>query len=100
MSCPPDFTQILLNSQFDDNDDPGITRKDRDLNRFRCELNAYRNLHLLGVCEQGVVPYYHGYIDRLDPARFQLHLNHFINDSYGPTAICSNTYRILKSLTV
>ncbi|KAB8273199.1 hypothetical protein BDV30DRAFT_211032 [Aspergillus minisclerotigenes] len=72
---------------FHDNGDPGFTRKGRDLNRFRCELNAYRNLHSFGVCEQGHVPYYHGYIDRLDPARFQPHINHFMNDSHAPNAI-------------
>lgn len=87
VSCPQDFTRILLNSQFHDNGEPGFTKKGRDLNRFRCELNAYRNLHLFGACEQGVVPYYYGYIDRLDPARFQPHLNHFMNDIHGPKAI-------------
>ena len=87
MSCPPDFTQTLLNSQFHDNDDPGITRKDRDLNRFRCELNAYRNLSSFGVCERKLVPYYYGYIDRLDPANFQPHLDRFTNDIHHPRAI-------------
>lgn len=87
VSYPQNFTRIQLNSQFHDNGDPGFTRKGRDLNRFRCELNAYRNLHLFGVCQQGVVPYYYGYSDRLDPARFQPHLNHFMNDIHGPKAI-------------
>ncbi|KAE8421913.1 hypothetical protein BDV36DRAFT_280243 [Aspergillus pseudocaelatus] len=49
---------------FHDNGDPGFTEKGRNLNRFRCELNAYRNLQL-----------------------FQPHLSHFMNDSHGPTAI-------------
>ena len=39
------------------------------------------------MCERGVVPYYHGFFDRLDPARFQPHLNHFANDNYSPRAI-------------
>ncbi|KAJ6186997.1 hypothetical protein N7519_001905, partial [Penicillium mononematosum] len=32
---------------FHDNGDPGYTQKGRDLNRFRCELNAYKKLSLL-----------------------------------------------------
>ncbi|PIG83217.1 hypothetical protein AARAC_010773 [Aspergillus arachidicola] len=64
---------------------------------FEVELRGHRYamkvfhdngiLHSFGVCEQGHVPYYHGYIDRLDPARFQPHLNHFMNDSHAPNAI-------------
>ncbi|PLB43416.1 hypothetical protein P170DRAFT_451430 [Aspergillus steynii IBT 23096] len=72
---------------FHDNGDPGFTEKGCDLNRFRCELRAYRNLRLFGVCDRGSVPYYHGYFDRLDPARFQPHLNHFVDDVNNPSAI-------------
>ncbi|KAH2200672.1 hypothetical protein KXW59_003354 [Aspergillus fumigatus] len=72
---------------FHDNGDPGFTEKGRDLNRFRCELNAYRNLHSFGVCERGFVPYYYGYIDRLDPTKFCPHLTHFANDLYNPRGI-------------
>lgn len=57
------------------------------MNRFRCELNAYRNLHSFGVCERGFVPYYYGYIDRLDPTKFCPHLTHFVNDLHNPRAI-------------
>ncbi|KAK9547706.1 hypothetical protein V6Z79_008532 [Aspergillus fumigatus] len=64
-----------------------LQEKGRDLNRFRCELNAYRNLHSFGVCERGFVPYYYGYIDRLDPTKFCLHLTHFANDLYNPRGI-------------
>ncbi|OJD12167.1 hypothetical protein ACJ73_09400 [Blastomyces percursus] len=70
---------------FHDNGDPGFTNKGRDLNRFRCELNAYRNLHAFGVCERGFVPRYHGYIDRLEIRAPQL--NAFANDRYRPRAI-------------
>ncbi|THC92319.1 hypothetical protein EYZ11_008213 [Aspergillus tanneri] len=69
---------------FHNNGDPGFTKKGRDLNRFRCELNAYRNLYSFGVCERGLVPYYYGYIDRLDPAKYQPHLNHFAGDTHFP----------------
>ncbi|PYI10982.1 hypothetical protein BO78DRAFT_457943, partial [Aspergillus sclerotiicarbonarius CBS 121057] len=56
---------------FHDNGDPGFTEKGRDLNRFRCELRAYRNLRLFGVC---------------DPC-FEPHLNHFLDDIHNPSAI-------------
>ncbi|PGH02790.1 hypothetical protein GX51_04401 [Blastomyces parvus] len=70
---------------FHDNGDPGFTEKGRDLNRFRCELNAYRNLQAFGVCERGFVPRYHGYIDRFETQAPQL--NAFTNDRYRPQAI-------------
>jgi serine/threonine protein kinase len=57
------------------------------LNRFRCELNGYRNLHSFGVCERGFVPYYYGYIDRLDPTKFRPRLTHFANDLHDPRGI-------------
>jgi serine/threonine protein kinase len=59
----------------------------RGLNRFRSELNAYRNLQYFGLCERGVVPRYYGYVNRLDPANFRPHLNHFADDMYSPSAI-------------
>lgn len=34
-----------------------------------------------------MVPYYYGYIDRLDPAMFQPHLRHFKDDIHSPRAI-------------
>jgi hypothetical protein len=77
----------VLTLKFHDNGDPGFTKKGRDLNRFRCELNAYRNLSLFGVCERKLVPYYYGYIDRLDPASFRPHLDNFTNDVHHPRAI-------------
>jgi hypothetical protein len=76
-----------LTCQFHDNGDPGYTRKGRDLNRFRCELNAYYNLHKLGVCDHGFVPAFHGYIDRVDPFAFHPPLKHFANDDSHPRAI-------------
>ncbi|KAL1966270.1 hypothetical protein VTN77DRAFT_4623 [Rasamsonia byssochlamydoides] len=72
---------------FHDNGDPGFSKKGRVLNRFRCELQAYRNLRLFGVCERGFVPRYYGYIDRLDPTKLQPHLDHFRNDQHNPRAI-------------
>ena len=55
---------MALTCQFHDNGDPGYTRKGRDLNRFRCELNAYHNLREFGVCDRGFVPAFYGHIDR------------------------------------
>jgi hypothetical protein len=64
------------------------TRKEsRDLNRYRCELNAYRNLYRFGVCDRGFVPFFHGCIDRPDPSAFDPELERFINDRYFPRAI-------------
>ncbi|PWY76046.1 hypothetical protein BO94DRAFT_605254 [Aspergillus sclerotioniger CBS 115572] len=72
---------------FHDNGDPGFTEKGRDLNRFRCELRAYRNLRRFGVCDRGSVPYYHGYFDQLDPAQLAPHLNHYMEDINNPSVI-------------
>lgn len=63
------------------NGEEGYTPKGRDLNRFRIEGNAFSHLLAYGVCDNGYVPYYYGYIDRLDPAICcPPHLNHFAND--------------------
>lgn len=77
---------------YHDNGDPGYTEKGRDLNRFRCELNAYQNLMRSGVCERGFVPKFYGYIDRMDPADFYPAdfypaFRHFVQDRFKPKAI-------------
>ncbi|KAK9236648.1 hypothetical protein V1525DRAFT_406436 [Lipomyces kononenkoae] len=72
---------------FHDNGDLGYTKKGRDLNRFRSELNAYSNLRGFGVCERGFVPYFYGYIDRVDPTEFEPALHHFMDDKFEPRAI-------------
>lgn len=78
---------MTLIYQFHDNGDPGYSRRGRDLNRFRCELNAYRNLLKFGVCDSGFVPFFHGFIDRLNPSDFNQRLNHFRKDKFLPRAI-------------
>ncbi|PYH96882.1 hypothetical protein BO71DRAFT_348221 [Aspergillus ellipticus CBS 707.79] len=72
---------------YHDNGDPGYSKRGRDLNRFRCELNAYRNLLKFGVCGSGFVPFFHGFINRLDPSDFGQQLNHFRKDKFFPRAI-------------
>ncbi|KAE8150943.1 hypothetical protein BDV25DRAFT_171838 [Aspergillus avenaceus] len=57
---------------YHDNGDPGYAPDGRDLNRLRCELNAYRNLQIGGVCQKGVVPRY---------------IDHFANDINKPGGI-------------
>ena len=69
---------------FHDNGDPGYAENGRDLNRFRCEFNAYEKLVTSGVCESRVVPKFHGYIDRVDPALFYPTLKHFAHDKFQP----------------
>ncbi|KAF9251797.1 hypothetical protein DTO006G1_2597 [Penicillium roqueforti] len=71
----------------DENGDPGFADNGRDLNRFRCEYNAYTNLLNFDVCESGLVPRCYGYIDRLDPSSFRPHLDHFLTDEMHPRAI-------------
>lgn len=78
---------LLLTTQFHDNGDPGFAENGRDLNRFRCELNAYMNLREHGVCERGFVPYFYGHIDRIDPTAFYPAFQHFAHDKYHPKAI-------------
>ncbi|PWY71804.1 hypothetical protein BO94DRAFT_560255 [Aspergillus sclerotioniger CBS 115572] len=74
--------EVMLNNDryclkvYHDNGDPGYAQDGRDLNRLRCELNAYRNLQAGGV-----------YVDQLDPALYQPHLDRFANDINKPGAI-------------
>ncbi|OOF98746.1 hypothetical protein ASPCADRAFT_512927 [Aspergillus carbonarius ITEM 5010] len=85
--------KVMLNNDhcclqvYHDNEDPGYAQDGRDLNRSRCELNAYRSLQAGGVCQKGVVPRYIGYIDQLDPALYRPHLDHFANDTNKPAGI-------------
>lgn len=72
---------------FHNNGDPGYTEKGRDLNRFRCESNAYEKLHSSGVCERGFVPKFHGSINQVDPAVFYPAFQHFAQDKLKPGAI-------------
>ncbi|RAL01436.1 uncharacterized protein BO80DRAFT_454817 [Aspergillus ibericus CBS 121593] len=85
--------KVMLNNNhyclkvYHENGDPGHAQDGRDLNRFRCELNAYRNLQAGGVCQKGVVPRYFGYIDQLDPASYRPYLDNFMNDKNKPRGI-------------
>ncbi|CAG8176284.1 unnamed protein product [Penicillium salamii] len=72
---------------FHDNGDSGYTKEGRDLNRFRCELNAYHSLRKFGVCDRGFVPAFHGFIDRVDPTAFHPPLECFIGDEFQPRVI-------------
>lgn len=72
---------------FHNNGDPGYTEKGRDLNRFRCELNAYKKLLTSGVCARGFVPKFYGYINRMNPAAFHPALQSFARDKLKPRAI-------------
>ncbi|KAL2811077.1 hypothetical protein BDW59DRAFT_155583 [Aspergillus cavernicola] len=72
---------------FHNNGDPGFAENGRDLDRFRCELNAYRNLSKFNVCKHGFVPYFYGHIDRIDPSAFQPALREFVHDKFHPSAI-------------
>ncbi|KAB8252540.1 hypothetical protein F9C07_2287159 [Aspergillus flavus] len=72
---------------FHDNGDPGYTEKGRDLNRFRCETNAYEKLLASGVCERSIVPKFHGCINEVDPAAFHPALRHFAQDTFKPRGI-------------
>ena len=85
--------EVDLNGQkyalkvFHDNGDPGYTEKGRDLNRFRCEFNAYKKLLTSGVCARGFVPKFYGYINQIDPAIFHPALQSFTQDKLKPRAI-------------
>ncbi|KAJ5719070.1 hypothetical protein N7493_007525 [Penicillium malachiteum] len=79
--------QKCLMKVFHDNGDPVYTERGRDLNRFRCEFNAYEKLYASGVCDSGFVLKYYGHIDRLDPATFYPHLQHFARNKFKPNAI-------------
>ncbi|KAJ5108496.1 hypothetical protein N7456_005171 [Penicillium angulare] len=72
---------------FHDNGDPGHARNGRDLNRFRCEPNAYEKLLASGVCDSGFVPKFYGCLDELDPAAFSPALRGFAHDKFKPKGI-------------
>ncbi|KAJ6014014.1 kinase-like domain-containing protein [Penicillium herquei] len=72
---------------FHNNGDPRYTEKGRDLNRFRCELNAYEKLFAFGVCERGFVPKFYGSNNQVDPAAFYPAFQHFARDTLKPSAI-------------
>ncbi|KAL4901077.1 hypothetical protein BDW74DRAFT_170435 [Aspergillus multicolor] len=73
--------------KYHDDADPGYAENGRDINHFRCELNAYKNLSAAGVCKRGFVPRFYGAIDRFDPAAFEPLLDHFTDDKFHPCAI-------------
>ncbi|RAH39700.1 serine/threonine protein kinase [Aspergillus brunneoviolaceus CBS 621.78] len=83
---------------FHDNSDPGCTEKGRDLNRFRCESNAYKKLLTAGVCARGFVPKFHGDINRMDPAAFHPALQAFARDKLKPSAILLEYFPHAESL--
>ncbi|KAJ5971295.1 uncharacterized protein N7479_001213 [Penicillium vulpinum] len=72
---------------FHDDGDPKYSNQGRDLNRFRCESNAYQKLLGSGICERGFVPKCYGYIDRVDPAAFYPVFQHFAYNKFKPRAI-------------
>ncbi|KAJ6128114.1 hypothetical protein N7471_009331 [Penicillium samsonianum] len=80
-----DASSIMHLKLFHGNGDPGYTEDGRDLNRFRCEFNAYKKLLASGVCGRGFVPKFYSYINRVNLAAsvFQ----HFAYDKLNPSAI-------------
>ncbi|PLN77612.1 hypothetical protein BDW42DRAFT_187947 [Aspergillus taichungensis] len=48
---------------------------------------SYRNLLERGACARGYVPFFYGYIDRLDSSWFSPLLDHFRKDKFLPRAI-------------
>lgn len=58
------------------------------MNRFRCELGAYRNLFSYGVCERGFVLQCYGYCDNFKRSEFPSDIvSHFENDTEDPQAL-------------
>ncbi|TKA59942.1 hypothetical protein B0A49_12711 [Cryomyces minteri] len=79
---------LLMHVEFHNNGDPGFSRDGlRDLDRYRCEARAYRNLKSHAICAQGYVPEIYGRIEQLHPSDFAPHLDAFLSDSYLPNAI-------------
>ncbi|CAI7642567.1 unnamed protein product [Penicillium bialowiezense] len=83
---------------FHDNGDPGYTDRGRDLNRFRCEVNAYEKLLTSGVCARGFVPKFYGYINRIDPGIFYPAFRHFSHDALPPQGILMEYFADAESL--
>ncbi|CAG8947000.1 unnamed protein product [Penicillium salamii] len=72
---------------FHNNSDLGYTEKGHDLNRFCCELNAYKKLFAFGICACSFVPKFYGYINRIDPAAFHPAFQYFSQNKLKPRTI-------------
>ncbi|CAG8902280.1 unnamed protein product [Penicillium egyptiacum] len=94
--CRKTYTMKL----FHDNDDLRYSKKGRDLNRFRCELNAHHNLHNVGFCDRGFVPASMDLsIDLILPF-FTCHFNIFPKISFSQGRFCSSTCQVPNYSTV
>ncbi|CAG8014920.1 unnamed protein product [Penicillium salamii] len=72
---------------FHNNGDPGYAENGRDLDRFRCESQAYEKLLDSDACTRGFIPKIYGQLDQIDPADFHPILRHFAQDKYKPRAL-------------
>ncbi|KAK2807535.1 hypothetical protein FQN50_005403 [Emmonsiellopsis sp. PD_5] len=73
---------------FHNNGDPGYASDGvRDLNRSRCEIRAYCNLKLYGICDSGYVPQFYGFMIDIKLASCTPHLDAFRHDNGLPSAI-------------
>ncbi|CAG8418180.1 unnamed protein product [Penicillium salamii] len=92
-SDPSSIFEVDLDGQkyalklFHNNGDPGYAANGRDLDRFRCESQAYEKLLDSDACARGFIPEFHGHIDQIDPAEFYPILRDFIQDKFKPRAI-------------
>ncbi|OJJ68604.1 hypothetical protein ASPBRDRAFT_46802 [Aspergillus brasiliensis CBS 101740] len=68
-------------------EDRGFAPDGRDLCRYRCEAQAYRALQAQGICDQGIVPRFHGVLENLNPHNFGSILEAFKSDERYPRAI-------------
>lgn len=50
------------------------------------------------MCDSGFVPFFHGFIDRLDPSDFGQQLNHFRKDKFLPRAIVLEYFPVAEKL--
>ena len=74
------FTMMTLTTGFQETVDLGFIVSDHDLNRHRCELEAYQNLDSFGISERDHMLRYCGHVDQLDPIKLQPSHDYFIDD--------------------
>ncbi|KAB8240139.1 hypothetical protein BDV35DRAFT_374504 [Aspergillus flavus] len=61
--------------------------RDREVDVFRCESQAYIRLKARGVCDKGYVPDFYGLIENIDAVEWSPYLKEFLNDRLPPNAI-------------
>ncbi|OOF90662.1 hypothetical protein ASPCADRAFT_519073 [Aspergillus carbonarius ITEM 5010] len=59
----------------------------REIDPFKCESTAYRQLREHGLCDRGYIPKYYGAVEQINPVNHLPHLQVFLQDTIYPNAV-------------